>query len=39
MIPLHALLHRRTQQEFSLFFEDASHFHNNIPNKYKHPIS
>ena len=26
MIPLHALLHRRTRQEFSLFFEDAYRF-------------
>jgi hypothetical protein len=39
MIPLHALLHRRTRQEFSLFFEDASRFQFTFPNKYKNPIS
>ena len=39
MIPLHALLHRRTRQEFSLFFEDAYRFQFTIPNKYKNPIS
>ena len=39
MIPLHALLHRRTRQEFSLFFEDAFRFQFTIPNKYKNPIS
>ncbi len=39
MIPLHALLHRRTRQEFSLFFEDAYCFQFTFQNKYKHPIS
>ena len=34
MIPLPALLHRRTRQVFALFFEDASHFqHNSSANR------
>ncbi|WP_293875632.1 hypothetical protein [Flavobacterium sp.] len=39
MIHLHALLHRRTRQEFAMFFEDASHFQHNIPIKLKLLIS
>jgi hypothetical protein len=36
MIPLHALLHRRTWYYNALFFEDASHFQNNFLLKIKY---